>query len=86
MSVIDFVKMKARNIILQTVYLLLFVLVFLGEAVGLTLETLSLRFVDDALHATVLTVALGIVHISFEDLKIIIFNSNSGSYRFCELN
>jgi len=45
------------------IYLLLFVLVFLSKAVCFALQTLSLRLVDDALHARVLAVALGVVHI-----------------------
>ncbi len=49
-------------------YLLLFVLVFLGKAVCFALETLSLGLVDDALHARVLAVALGVVHICFRDV------------------
>lgn len=42
--------------------LLFGMLVLLGEVVCFTLETLGFRFVHDSLHATTLTVAVGIVH------------------------
>jgi len=44
------------------VNLLLLVLVLLGEAVGLTLEALGLRLIDDALHAATLAVTVRLIH------------------------
>jgi len=41
---------------------LLLMLVFLGEAVGFSLEALGFRLVDDALHAATLTVTVSLVH------------------------
>jgi hypothetical protein len=61
------------------VYLLLLMLVFLGEAVGFSLETLGFRLVDDALHAATLTVTVSLVHF-LKRLRLLLdlnYNSNS---------
>ena len=61
------------------VYLLLLMLVFLGEAVGFSLEALGFRLVDDALHAATLTVTVSLVHF-LKRLRLLLdlnYNSNS---------